>query len=134
VGIKPGILAKVTGALDHSGINIKSVVTSQTSINLYLDESDLDRTDSLVRSLEVAAVVHVMPRRDLSIVAVVGDGLGEAPDVAEGMMEALDRQGIRFTIFSVGASDAAAYAVIPRLKRHDAVRALHERFFTQDSL
>jgi len=44
-------------------------------------------------------------------------------------MEALDKRGIRFTIFSVGASDAAAYAVIPRKQRAEAVRALHERYF-----
>jgi len=129
VGIKPGILAKVTAALDRSDINIKSVVTSQTAINLYLSEADLDRTDAVVRSLDVAAVNHVIPRRDLSVVALVGDGLGEAPEVAEGMMEALDKRGVRFTIFSVGASDAAAYAVIPRKQRAEAVRALHERYF-----
>ena len=130
VGIKPGILAKVTGALDRSGINIKSVVTSQTSINIYLDEADLDRTDAVVRSLDVAAVSHVIPRRNLSVVALVGDGLGEAPEVAEGMMESLNKRGIRFTIFSIGASDAAAYAVIPRSQREEAVRALHSRFFS----
>ncbi len=130
VGIKPGILAKVTGALDRSGINIKSVVTSQTAINIYLDEADLDRTDELVRSLDVAAVSHVIPRRDLSVVALVGDGLGEAPEVAEGMMESLNKRGIRFTIFSIGASDAAAYAVIPRSQREEAVRSLHNRFFS----
>jgi len=129
VGIKPGILARVTGALERSGINIKSVVTSQTAINIYLSEADLDRTDRLVRSLEVSAVSHVIPRRDLSVVALVGDGLGEAPEVAEGMMEALDRKGVRFRIFSVGASDAAAYAVIPRDQRAEAVQALHERYF-----
>jgi aspartate kinase/aspartokinase/homoserine dehydrogenase 1 len=129
VGIRPGILARVTGALDHSGINIRSVVTSQTAINIYLNEDDLDRTDTLVRSLGVTAVSHIIPRRDLSVVAVVGDGLGDAPEVAESMMEALDLEGIRFSIFSVGASDAAAYAVIPRSQRPKAIRALHDRFF-----
>jgi len=133
VGIRPGILARVTGALDASGINIKSVVTSQTAINLYLDEVDLERTDALVRSLKLAAVSRIIPRRDLSVVAVVGDGLGEAPEVAESLMEALDQRGIRFTIFSVGASDAAAYAVIPRIQRGNAVSALHERFFEENS-
>lgn len=129
VGIKPGILAKVTGALDRSGINIKSVVTSQTAINIYLSEADLERTDTLVRSLELSAVSRIIPRRELSVVALVGDGLGEAPEVAEGMMEAMEKKGVRFTIFSVGASDAAAYAVIPRDQRENAVQALHDRYF-----
>lgn len=131
VGIKPGILARVTGALDSSGINIKSVVTSQTAINIYLNEADLERTDTVVQELNLKAVGKVIPRRDLSIVAVVGDGLGEAPEVAEGMMKALDTEGIRFTIFSVGASDAAAYAVIPRSQRKKAIKALHNRYFPE---
>ena len=129
VGIKPGILARVTGTLDASGINIKSVVTSQTAINIYLNEGDLERTHALTLSLKLPAVSHIIPHRDLSIVAVVGEGLGDAPEVAEGMMEALEKEGIRFRIFSVGASDAAAYAVIPRNQRNAAVRTLHERYF-----
>ena len=133
VGIRPGILARVTGALDASGINIKSVVTSQTAINIYLNNADLERTDAVVGKLDLKAVGRVIPRRDLSVVAVVGDGLGEAPEVAEGMMEALDAEGIRFSIFSVGASDAAAYAVIPRNQREQAVRALHRRYFPESS-
>ncbi|MFW6289516.1 MAG: hypothetical protein ACOC0R_00995, partial [Mariniphaga sp.] len=37
VGLKPGILAKVTSQLNKSGINIRSVITSQISINLILE-------------------------------------------------------------------------------------------------
>ena len=129
VGIKPGVLARFTGALDAAGINIKSVVTSQTAINIYLNEADLERTHQLTLALKLPAVSRITPRGRLSVAAVVGDGLGEAPEVAEGIMEALDKEGIRFQILSVGASDAAAYAVIPREQRTAAVRALHEYCF-----
>jgi aspartokinase/homoserine dehydrogenase 1 len=40
VGIKPGILARLTDTLDRNLINIKSVVTSQTAINFYLESAD----------------------------------------------------------------------------------------------
>ena len=129
VGIRPGILARFTGALDVAGINIKSVVTSQTAINIYLNEADLERTHELTLSLNLPAVSRITPRGGLSVAAVVGDGLGEAREVAERMMEALDSQGIPFQILSVGASHAAAYAVIPRERRTAAVRALHEHCF-----
>jgi bifunctional aspartokinase / homoserine dehydrogenase 1 len=38
VGLKPGILARVTNCLNEAGINIKSVITSQISINLILEK------------------------------------------------------------------------------------------------
>ena len=40
VGIKPGILARVTTELDRKRINIKSVITTQVAISLLLDEKD----------------------------------------------------------------------------------------------
>ncbi|MBK6284123.1 MAG: aspartate kinase [Draconibacterium sp.] len=39
VGLKPGILAKVTNCLNDAGINIKSVITSQISINFILEKT-----------------------------------------------------------------------------------------------
>jgi len=51
VGLKPGILAKVTTKLNDAGINIKSVITSQTSINLVLAEQTGDKALSLIQQL-----------------------------------------------------------------------------------
>jgi bifunctional aspartokinase / homoserine dehydrogenase 1 len=43
VGLKPGILARVTTCLNDAGINIKSVITSQISINLILERTTGDK-------------------------------------------------------------------------------------------
>ncbi|MCX7282968.1 MAG: TonB-dependent receptor [Novosphingobium sp.] len=41
VGFKGGILARATGTLDAAGLNIKSVLTAQTAINLLVARGDL---------------------------------------------------------------------------------------------
>jgi aspartate kinase/aspartokinase/homoserine dehydrogenase 1 len=129
VGLKPGILARVTSALESAGINLKSVVTAQTAINLYLQEEDLDRAAAAVEGLEMASLTEILPRRNLSIIAMVGEEIADHPEIAEQMLEALAEAGIPYSILSLGASQAAAYFVIPRERRPEAVRVLHERIF-----
>lgn len=129
VGLKAGILARVTAALDAAGINLKSVVTAQTSINLYLSDSDLEGAARTVEGLEMAALTEIIPQRDLSIVALVGDEIADHPELAEQMLEALAEAAIPYRILSLGASQAAAYFVISRDRRTEAVRVLHSRIF-----
>jgi aspartate kinase/aspartokinase/homoserine dehydrogenase 1 len=129
VGLKAGILARVTAALDAAGINLKSVVTAQTSINLYLSDADLDRAARVVEGLDMAALTDIIPQRDLSIVALVGDEIADPPELAEQMLESLAEASIPYRILSLGASQAAAYFVIPRESRTKAVKVLHARIF-----
>ena len=49
VGVKHGVLASATSLLDAAGINIKSVITSQTVINLYLESYDLPKAYEILR-------------------------------------------------------------------------------------
>ncbi|MBS3776371.1 MAG: aspartate kinase, partial [Bacteroidales bacterium] len=56
VGVKPGILAKITSELDQANINIKSVITSQIAINILLDINDLTRAETLIRNAEVKGI------------------------------------------------------------------------------
>ena len=51
VGARPGILASVAGRMTDNGINIKSVVTSQTCISVLLSRSDLEKGLHAVKTL-----------------------------------------------------------------------------------
>lgn len=129
VGIKEGILARVTTLLDRNHINIKSVVTSQTVINIYLDSPDLERTVTLLKANKLHAVTSIIPYDNLSIIALVGDGLIHSQGLAYSMIGAVARQGIDLKIVSIGASDSAAYCVVERDNREEAVKVIHKRFF-----
>ncbi len=129
VGIKPGILAKVTSCLDGRSINIKSVVTSQTAINLYLESADLPRAAQLVRSLNNSTITHLTEIDDMAIVALVGSGIVHEPGIADRMLKALAEKRINTQIVSIGASDVASYVVVKRTDKKEAVRSIHKEFF-----
>ncbi|MBB6478446.1 aspartate kinase [Spirochaeta isovalerica] len=129
VGIKEGILARVTTLFDRNFINIKSVVTSQTAINIYLESPDLDRAVSLLKENRVHTITAVVPYDNLSIIALVGDGLIHSQGLAYRMIGAVAEQGIDLKIVSIGASDSAAYCVVDRNDREEAVRVIHRTFF-----
>jgi aspartate kinase/aspartokinase/homoserine dehydrogenase 1 len=131
VGIKEGILAKVTSLFDENRINIKSVVTSQTAINLYLDSPDLSRAVTLLEKHTPHAVTRIVPQDNLSIIALVGDGLVHSQGLAYRMVGAVAEEGIDLKIVSVGASDSAIYCVVERTDREAAVKVIHEVFFKQ---
>ncbi|MDC7226891.1 MAG: aspartate kinase [Spirochaetales bacterium] len=129
VGIKEGILAEVTGLFIRSRINIKSVVTSQTAINIYLDSPDLRAAASMLKAQMPQAVTTVSAQDNLSIIALVGDGLVHSRGLAYRMVGAVAEQGIDMKIVSVGASDSAVYCVVDRPDREAAVKVIHEAFF-----
>ncbi|HAK44750.1 MAG TPA: aspartate kinase [Spirochaeta sp.] len=129
VGIKAGILAEVTGLFTSKRINIKSVVTSQTAINIYLDSPDLSAAVNLLEKNKPHAVTGVVPRDNLSIIALVGDKLVHSHGLAYRMVGAVAEQGIDLKIVSVGASDSAVYCVVDRADREAAVKVIHDTFF-----
>ncbi|MDA3811691.1 MAG: aspartate kinase [Spirochaetaceae bacterium] len=129
VGIKEGILAKVTSMFNENRINIKSVVTSQTAINLYLESPDLERAVFLLKSQTPNTITSITAHDNLSIIALVGDGLIHAQGLAYKMIGAVAEQGIDLKIVSLGASDSAAYCVVDRNDREEVVRVIHKTFF-----
>jgi len=129
VGMKPGILAVVTGALDEAGINIKSVITAQTSINILLSLQDLEPSAQITRKILPDVVSDLKTMDHLSLIAVVGQGILETPGVAARIFGAVSRKNINVRIISVGASPVAAYFIVEKEVRDDAVRTIHEEFF-----
>ncbi len=129
VGMKPGILAKVTSILDSRAINIKSVVTAQTSINIYLESSDLKRASALIQELGMKTVTKISEIDDMAIVAIVGSGIVHEPGVADRILKALAEVAIQTQIVSMGASEVASYVVVKQADKTAAVKAIHREFF-----
>ncbi|MDL2358577.1 MAG: aspartate kinase [Pseudomonadota bacterium] len=133
VGFKSGILAEVTAALDRNGINIKSVLTAQTAINVLLAREHLDAAYETLVAHHMAGVVEVSRNDAVAIVAVVGDGVLDAANagsaIASRALSAALAGGVRVTLAAAGASEVAAYMLVDRNDRRLALRLIHTEFF-----
>ncbi|HDR05514.1 MAG TPA: aspartate kinase [Candidatus Marinimicrobia bacterium] len=128
VGIKPGILAMLTRELDRRGINIKSVITAQTSINILLSLNDLELAADLTRRAAPELVKNITVQDDVALIAVVGEGILETPGLAAKVFGAVYEKRINVQIISMGASPVAAYFLVDQKDRTEAVRAIHHSF------
>ncbi len=129
VGLKPGILATVTSALNDQGINISSVITSQIAINFLLNKDDLFKADSIIRNLDISSINEIEILEDISLIAVVGAGITEKAGIAGQIFTATGKAGINVKMCSLGASIVSVYLVIDRKDTVEALKAIHHELF-----
>lgn len=143
VGFKPGILAQVTNTLDQHDINIKSVLTAQTAINILLARDHLEVAYAAVAEHHVGGVVEVSKDDQVAIVAVVGDGVLHASGVSNGSdnsngkgsaiasraLSAALAGGARVNLAAAGASEVAAYMLVHQEDKKLALQLVHAEFF-----
>jgi len=129
VGIKPGILAKVTSTLNEAGINISSVITSQISINILLSTNDEKTAKQVVSKLALPFVREIQLINDISLVAVVGHGMLEKYGVAARIFNVLANKGINVLMGSMGASEVVTYIIIDKKNNKPAIKEIHKEFF-----
>ena len=129
VGIKPGIMARVTNKLSDEGINIKSIITSQTCINILLSVDDLEKGLQIVKKNGLSAVEKISTLENISLIAVVGEGILEQPGIAARVLGAVSNQNINVWTISAGASNVTIYFIIARKDREKAIQSIHKEIF-----
>ena len=129
VGLKTGILAKITSTLNNAGINISSVITSQISINILLSAKDDVAAKQLIDQLELPFVREIKLINDISLVAVVGHGMMEKYGVAAKIFTVLANKNINVLMSSMGASEVVTHLVIDKRNSNIAIKEIHKEFF-----
>jgi len=129
IGIKSGVLGRIATLLDNHDINILSIVTSGTCINLYIENSDLKEATYLVENGGFHSISLIKPIGNISIVAIVGEGILLQHGLVYNMLTSMNKEGINAKIISGGASDVAAYVVIESADRNRAINVIHNGFF-----
>ena len=130
VGVKPGVLAHITRLFDQNRINIKSVLTSQIAINVLLEKDDIEAAIALLKNDDIKAVESISVNHDISVVAAVGEGMVHYEGIASEIFTAVAEKGINVQLICFGASPVALYFVVENRKRLEAVRAIHNYFFS----
>nr|WP_319509474.1 hypothetical protein [uncultured Draconibacterium sp.] len=129
VGLKPGILAKVTTQLNDSGLNIKSVITSQTSINFILSKENGAKALKLVHKLGFSAVTDIKVVHDVALIGIVGHGMQQAYGVSAKIFAAVANNKINVILSGSGASDLVSYLVVQEAYKEKSVREIYNAFF-----
>ena len=129
VGLKPGILAKVTSCLHKAGINIKSVITSQISINLILEKEKGETAVKLIGQLGFPSVQEIKLVSDVTLIGIIGHGMQHNYGVSARIFNAVAQNKINVLLSGSGASDLASYLVVNKSDKVKSVRAIYNAFF-----
>jgi len=129
VGCKPGLLSSISSLLGAENINIHSVLTSQTCINLLLDPADGRRSLQRIKAMANGVVKRIDLEEHIALIGVVGDRIMEKEGVYARIFTAVARQKINVEMAAAGASAVACYFIVKRPDLERAVRAVHDEFF-----
>jgi len=133
VGLKPGILAKVTTQLNKAGINIKSVITSQISINLILEKSTGEKSLQLMKNLGFTSVKDITLVKDVSLIGIIGHGMQQNYGVSARIFGAVAQHKINVVLSGSGASDLVSYLVVKSSDKEKSVSVIYNAFFAKEN-
>ena len=129
VGLKPGILAKITTRLNDAGINIKSVITSQISINIILEKDTGDKALRIIEKLGFSTVKDIHLIKDVSLIGIIGHGMQQNYGVSARIFNAVAQNQINVLLSGSGASDLVSYLVVKSADKEKSVKAIYQAFF-----
>ncbi len=133
VGYIPGILSEITKELHLHNININSVITSQIAINLLIDKDIIDKAHQLISKLNLQVLTNIIVKKDVSLIAVVGNGMTEAYGVAARILSAVSEHGINIQLSSIGASNAVTYLIVDEKDTNKALTEIHYTLFEKNA-
>jgi len=129
VGKKPGVLSEIVTYISSQKINIKSVITSQTCINLLIDKKDLNQCYNLLNAGKIKTVEKIEKIKDVALICVVGEGLLSRHGIAARVFSVVADNGINVEMISAGASEVAYYFIVKERFLNPAITAIHKEFF-----
>jgi aspartate kinase len=129
VGARPGVLSRIANQVTERGINIKSVVTSQTCISLLLARNDLEAARSALKNLKPRPYQRIDKLDKVALVAIVGEDLIHRRGIAVRCLNAVAQHNVDVEMISFGSSRAALYFVVRNSDVPSAVKAIHSTFF-----
>ncbi|MFA5795427.1 MAG: aspartate kinase [Candidatus Brocadiia bacterium] len=129
VGYKPGVLQDITASIVNRGLNIKSVITSQTCINILLAKDDLESAYQALTKARINVIEHLEKVKGIALVGIVGEGLVRAKGLAAQVFKAVADEDVNVEVISAGASSVAYYFIIKDKFIKRVVRAIYLQFF-----
>lgn len=136
----PGIAARLFGAMAQAGVNIVLITqgSSESSITFAVSPGQANTAKKAVEKefsyeLRAQLVEPVKIESDLSVVAIVGEGMRYLPGISGRLFQALGKNGINVVAIAQGSSELNISVVVPASDETKALNAIHEAFFLSDT-
>jgi bifunctional aspartokinase / homoserine dehydrogenase 1 len=134
-----GVSMRLFATLAREKINVIliSQASSEHSICIAIDSSGAAAAKHAIEKefqneIRSEEIDEVQVEGDLSIVAVVGDGMKHSPGTSGRMFASLGKNGINVVAIAQGSSERNISAVVRQSDVGKALNALHEAFFLSD--
>lgn len=136
----PGIAARLFGAMAREGVNVVLITqgSSESSITFAVSPRQAELARQAAErefgyELRSGLVEPLRVEHDLSVVAIVGEGMRYTPGISGRLFQALGRNGINVVAIAQGSSELNISVVVPAADETKALNAIHEAFFLSDT-
>ncbi|MCM8815922.1 MAG: aspartate kinase [Candidatus Omnitrophica bacterium] len=129
---KPGIAAKIFGALGDANINVDVIVqnvstSGYTDLSFTVNITDMEKAYEISRKLgQELKCKDVTADNDIAKITVIGLGMMNHPGVAARMFKALADAGVNIEMIST--SEIKISCIIRKGEGHKALKAVHQEF------
>jgi aspartate kinase len=129
---RPGVAAKIFGALDEKAIVVDLIVQNppkdgKGDLTFTVGKADLTKAHDVIKKVtKELAAGEVSTDQDIAKVSIVGVGMRNHSGVAARMFRTLSNEGVN--IMAISTSEIRVSCVIPSKYAELAVRSLHTEF------
>jgi aspartokinase/homoserine dehydrogenase 1 len=131
-----GISMRMFSALAKESINVIliSQASSENSISVAVQQTDALRAQVAIESefaheIGIGYINGVLPEKDLSIVAIVGENMKESAGIAGKLFNTLGKNGVNIRAIAQGASELNISWVVRTGDLRKTLNVVHEAFF-----
>ena len=119
------ILKEFNLTYDHmpSGVDNITIILRQSQLTPELEGQLLQRLD------EVLHLDEIQVKHDISMIAIVGEGMRNSIGVASRATSALSKENINIEMINQGASEVSILFAIDQVQEKQAIQTLYHAFF-----
>jgi len=129
LGSKSGVMSEMSTMLSDAGIVVYSAATSQTCVSMLIEERDLKRAEKVMGEAKKGVVDRVESVRDVALLCLVGEGLGQKEGIAGKVFSIVASNGVNVSLISAGASTVALTFTVKRKDLEKTTKTIHQEFF-----
>ena len=125
---QPGVLARLTGAVSDTGINIDTIASGMDSITIYVAAEEATRTETLLHEtvVEDEALSSVTLDEDIAVVRITGGTLPNQPGMIRGIIDPL--ADAHLSVHDVITSATSVAVFVDWADRERALEIIQQKF------